>query len=110
MFSIGKVWTKDLYRDGNLTHCNSQIVTELQLPRSGILSDAEHMPWPNGPAAIRAGLSELQAQAYVVRLLLRRHTNLVIADLYSPGREDSMSILFLPSTLISSKAPLTERW
>jgi hypothetical protein len=60
------------------------------------------MPWPNGPAAIKAGMSKLQVDSYMVQLMLRKHTNTVITDLYRQGREESMSIRFLPLGLLLS--------
>lgn len=83
---------ENLCGDWKLTHWNSKIVAELQLPHTNILSWAQQMPWPNGPAAIKAGLSKLQVDNYMAQLMLQKHINTIIMDLYRQEQDESMSL------------------
>ncbi|KFZ15957.1 hypothetical protein V501_02491 [Pseudogymnoascus sp. VKM F-4519 (FW-2642)] len=66
----------------------SDIVAELEVPQSGILSLESIMPWPNLIMAEKN--NEISAKAswcYSMQLVYRRKLNIIHRDLYGPGKE-----------------------
>ncbi|OBT51349.1 hypothetical protein VE04_09078 [Pseudogymnoascus sp. 24MN13] len=71
----------------------SDIVAELDVPQSGILSLESIMPWPNLAMAERN--KEISAKAswcYSMQLVYRKKLNIIHRDLYGPGKENEYQL------------------
>ncbi|KFZ17341.1 hypothetical protein V501_01777 [Pseudogymnoascus sp. VKM F-4519 (FW-2642)] len=71
----------------------SDIVAELEVPQSGILSLELIMPWPNLAMALDNNeMSEMEMRCYLVQLLLRKKLNIIHRELYGPGKENGYQL------------------
>ncbi|OBT71578.1 hypothetical protein VF21_09296 [Pseudogymnoascus sp. 05NY08] len=71
----------------------SDIVAELEVPQSGILSLESIMPWPN--LAMAEHNNEISAKAswcYSMQLVYRKKLNIIHRDLYGPGKENEYQL------------------
>jgi hypothetical protein len=69
----------------------SDILAEIPLPFSGILSHEEGMPYPDMTAASEFdGLHPRVCESYIAQLSLRRHLN-KLHGYYKPGLKNGMS-------------------
>ncbi|KFY42362.1 hypothetical protein V494_02450 [Pseudogymnoascus sp. VKM F-4513 (FW-928)] len=71
----------------------SDIVAELEVPQSGILSLESIMPWPNLIMAEKN--NEISAKAswcYSMQLVYRQKLNIIHRDLYGPGKENAYQL------------------
>jgi hypothetical protein len=68
-----------------LLNINSDIVAELPVPHSGILTYEEDMPSPNLQAAADIdGFDPLHMESYSAQLYLRKHLNQLHNMFYKP--------------------------
>lgn len=73
------------YTSQQLTR-DSDIVAELPMPHSGILTYEDDMPQPNLQAAIDIDqFSQEVIKAYLAQLFMRKHLNMLHNMLYQPG-------------------------
>ncbi|ELR05856.1 hypothetical protein VC83_08305 [Pseudogymnoascus destructans] len=71
----------------------SDIVAELEVPQSDILSLESIMPWPN--LTMAQNNNEISAKAswcYSMQLVYRKKLNIIHRDLYGPGKEDEYQL------------------
>ncbi|KFY59113.1 hypothetical protein V497_04497 [Pseudogymnoascus sp. VKM F-4516 (FW-969)] len=71
----------------------SDIVAELEVPQSDILSLESIMPWPNLIMAEKN--NEISAKAswcYSMQLVYRKKLNIIHRDLYGPGKENAYQL------------------
>ena len=71
----------------------SDIVAELDLPHSGILTLEPVMPYPNLSLAEEIStLTPMEATSYQAQLWMRSHLNEIHRKLYTAGMEESMEL------------------
>jgi hypothetical protein len=61
---------------------NSDILAELDLPKSEVLDWAEYIPFPN-VTALAEDVDEIKAKSYMAQLMLRQHLNEIHRKIYS---------------------------
>ncbi|TVY47926.1 hypothetical protein LOCC1_G001631 [Lachnellula occidentalis] len=76
---------------------DSDIVAELPMPHSGILTYEEDMPGPNLPAALDIdGFDRRIIEAYSAQLFIRKHLNMLHNMFYKPG-DDMAGASYYPT-------------
>lgn len=71
----------------------SDIVAELDVSRSEILSLESIMPWPRLEMAVENGeVTPKQMKCYLAQLALRKHLNNIHRSLYAPDKDKGSSL------------------
>jgi hypothetical protein len=88
----------------DLTDFGSDIVAELEVPQSGILTLESTMPWPDLSLAVKNGeITEEESSYYFMQVLYRKKLNVIHRELYSPGKESSK--LYSPTSNFATNNP-----
>ncbi|KFY89772.1 hypothetical protein V498_06293 [Pseudogymnoascus sp. VKM F-4517 (FW-2822)] len=70
----------------------SDILAELDVPQSQILTWESTMPWPNVETAVGMGFDVKNMECYNALLWLRKRLNHIHSELYGPGIQDGYSL------------------
>jgi hypothetical protein len=71
-----------------LTVSFSDVVAELDVPRSGILSLESVIPWPNLAAAVgNQEMTEREIHYYSAQVFIRKKLNFLHREYYDPSKE-----------------------
>jgi hypothetical protein len=86
----------------------SDIIAELDIPQSGILTLEGIIPWPNCSHAKKQGeMNENEVQCYTAQLYFRKSLNHIHRDLYGPGKDASYELAMMNN---KDRFPLIEEF